>query len=465
MKRFSFFSFLIFLLSNISTLNANGLNLLKIETSAFASYSGSFDRIYRSKDDILTIYYDLLSSTLDFEEYNISIFENDKKIFSLNDTLKIGSISFRPLAENMANYTIIVSSNGKEIGKRNFVCYTVDHNKPIVSKGLSRDLYYLIVAIFALILIFLFFLHKKSKKKSNDNFAPRQQENLKVISDLRLRIEELEYEKTRLKERIEELKKQVKELENINDMLIEKRDKLIENQNKLNYLNAEKEKLFAAWVHEIKNPASNLYAFAKLIQSYQLSAEEQNKAIESLISSSERILKIAENISKIAASSESALNLNIKKTNIKKIIDKVCAQNKSYAARKFINLLNKTSDDLPEVECDEEKIELAIENIVNNAIKYTGPNKSVIIQGYFTYDKIILEIIDEGQGIKQEDLPLAFQKGKILSSKPTGGESQSGLGLWIVKNIIEDHKGKILIESKLGIGSKVTIELPIKRYL
>jgi len=261
------------------------------------------------------------------------------------------------------------------------------------------------------------------------------------------------------------LKKQVKELENINDMLIEKRDKLIENQNKLNYLNAEKEKLFAAWVHEIKNPASNLYAFAKLIQSYQLSSEEQNKAIESLISSSERILKIAENISKIAASSESALNLNIKKTNIKKIIDKVCAQNKSYAARKFINLLNKTSDDLPEVECDEEKIELAIENIVNNAIKYTGPNKSVIIQGYFTYDKIILEIIDEGQGIKQEDLPLAFQKGKILSSKPTGGESQSGLGLWIVKNIIEDHKGKILIESKLGIGSKVTIELPIKRYL
>lgn len=458
----SLFILLLFFLTSNKTFAE--LNILKIEVSNYASYSKNFNQILRTKDDILTIYYDLLSFQEEFKQYEISIYENDNLLLNFKDTLKISSISIKPTAEAKSNLVLKIIANGIPLDSKNIICYTI---QTASERAREQNLnYYYLAAGVIIILFFIglyFIVQKLAGGKQYVLSTPQLKENARIIEDLRKKINELEFEKDRLKERIAELKKQVKELEDVNDMLIEKKEKLLENQNKLSYLKAEQEKLFAAYVHDLKNPASNLYAFARLIQSYQLSAEEQSQALQSLIESSEKILKLAENISKIAASSESVLSLNIKKTKIKKIIDKVCLQNKSYASRKNINIINKTSDDLPEIECDEEKIEIAIENIINNAIKYTGPEKNIIIQGFFTREKVIIEIIDEGQGIKQEELQYAFQKGKILSSKPTGGESQSGLGLWIVKNIVEDHKGKISIESKLGIGTKVTIELPSQR--
>jgi len=69
---------------------------------------------------------------------------------------------------------------------------------------------------------------------------------------------------------------------------------------------------------------------------------------------------------------------------------------------------------------------------------------------------------DTGVGLSGEDLKHSFQKGAVLSAKPTGLEKSSGLGLWIVKKIIEEHNGKVWVESKLGDGSTFAFEIPIE---
>ena len=97
---------------------------------------------------------------------------------------------------------------------------------------------------------------------------------------------------------------------------------------------------------------------------------------------------------------------------------------------------------------------------INNAIKFSPPQTDVTVRSYMTETHAITEVKDNGVGMNEDDLSRIFSKGARLSSKPTGGEKSSGLGLWIAKKVVEAHGGKIVVESKKGIGSKFTFYLP-----
>ena len=111
---------------------------------------------------------------------------------------------------------------------------------------------------------------------------------------------------------------------------------------------------------------------------------------------------------------------------------------------------------------DEVKIQEVIENLINNAIKYGPPESTVEVRTFIKGKALTVEIQDTGVGIPEADLKRAFQKGAVLTPKPTGLEQSSGLGLWIVKRIIEEHSGKVWVNSKIGSGSTFGFELPIE---
>ena len=99
--------------------------------------------------------------------------------------------------------------------------------------------------------------------------------------------------------------------------------------------------------------------------------------------------------------------------------------------------------------------------MLNNAIKYGPKDTEVILESFFTDTKVTIEVSDNGVGLSEEDLKNIFNKGATLSAKPTGNESSSGLGLWIVKKLVEAHHGKVWVKSKVGKGSTFVVELPI----
>ena len=77
-------------------------------------------------------------------------------------------------------------------------------------------------------------------------------------------------------------------------------------------------------------------------------------------------------------------------------------------------------------------------------------------------NEISVEVKDNGYGLTENEVNYAFEKGMKLSTKPTGGESSSGLGLWIAKRIVEEHEGRVFVKSQKGLGSTFAFTLPIK---
>jgi signal transduction histidine kinase len=102
-----------------------------------------------------------------------------------------------------------------------------------------------------------------------------------------------------------------------------------------------------------------------------------------------------------------------------------------------------------------------LDNLISNAIKFSSCGKSVFVHVRGNEHSIYIEVQDEGQGISQEDQKKLFGKFARLSARPTAGESSTGLGLSIVKSMVEAMNGKIWCESEFGQGATFIVELPI----
>ena len=106
---------------------------------------------------------------------------------------------------------------------------------------------------------------------------------------------------------------------------------------------------------------------------------------------------------------------------------------------------------------DNLKIFRAINNIVGNAIKFSPLGKNIWISISRKNDDIIIQVKDEGPGFKKEELAKIFKENQKFSAKPTGGEVSTGLGLMIVKFILDKHNAKIVVTSEEGKGSLFTM--------
>jgi Signal transduction histidine kinase len=323
-----------------------------------------------------------------------------------------------------------------------------------------------IIALLSISLIFLLFLKKNNKSAGNKSETATQEE----IEDYKYSYEKLKKESKNLfdtnnflKIQIQELKAYVKDLEDANVELVGQKEKLQDSKRQLEELQKQKDELFAIAVHDIKNPASIIKGLIELLTDYDLNAKDQQHIIQSLSETSNRIIDLAHNMAQVCARKKPEPEIMAEPGNIKEIIDSVCKRNMAYANNKGIKLINNTSFNIPKVSIDKSKMDEAIDNLVNNGIKYGPAGTIVQIKSFFNQTKITVEITDTGVGFSEEDMINVFQKGVTLSSEPTGGESRSGLGLWIVKKIIEDHGGRITLESKKGVGSKFIFELPIAK--
>ncbi len=261
--------------------------------------------------------------------------------------------------------------------------------------------------------------------------------------------------------KIEEFRKKIIELEEVNSLLLEKKRILSEQKLKLEKIQEQKDKLFAIAIHDIKNPINTIRGYVELIKSYDLTAKEQQEVLDSVMRSSDKLINIAQDMVEIIQAEEIHTSPYVP-TSIKEIIDDVCKLNSAYVKKKQVNLLNKTPMGLPLAEMDGSKIEEAVDNLVNNAIKYGPPGTTIEINTTSDDDSITVEVSDDGVGLSEEDARKAFTQGGILSSKPTSDETQTGMGLWIVKQIIDDHGGKVWVKSKLGKGSTFGFSIPLK---
>ncbi|HET8753397.1 MAG TPA: HAMP domain-containing sensor histidine kinase, partial [Salinimicrobium sp.] len=156
------------------------------------------------------------------------------------------------------------------------------------------------------------------------------------------------------------------------------------------------------------------------------------------------------------------VQLRLKSLDLAQLIKGVIATNTALARKKQQNIIFQCNNDSCIIFGDHRRLSEVMDNLLNNAIKYSPSSKNIYVSVKLENEKAVIEIKDEGPGLTKDDMKNLFRQFTSLSAEPTGGESSTGLGLSIVKNLVEAHGGKIsAVSHGIGKGASFIVELPL----
>jgi len=245
----------------------------------------------------------------------------------------------------------------------------------------------------------------------------------------------------------------------LSDFYREKSIELTLLNQRLEEINAQKNDFLGIASHDLRDPIASIYSIARVIKEENIKLSERDivEYSEGIMNLSDKLLALLKNLLNVNRIESGSYNYNFEDVNLNDVIEEMLRQYIDSANEKNISI-NFESIGSAMIKVDKYSIEQILSNLISNSIKFTYPGKKVFIRTYQKDNKIVLEVEDEGQGIKESELGKIFEKFARISSKPTGGELSTGLGLSIVKKITEIMKGTVNVTSEVGKGTKFTLE-------
>jgi two-component system phosphate regulon sensor histidine kinase PhoR len=214
--------------------------------------------------------------------------------------------------------------------------------------------------------------------------------------------------------------------------------------------------------HQLKTPLSEINWILETLKN-PLQENEKNELLNTASKITKKITWLVETILNSVKIESGSLNLNITRFNIAEVINDILDILEPEIKINKINLIKDLKD--IEIPGDRAKIFLALSNIIDNGIRYNKPEGKLEISNFQEGDFVKIIVKDTGIGIPQKEQEELFKRFFRASNVRKIGKEGFGLGLYISKKLIDLHGGKIKIESKEGIGTTVTILLPIKEEL
>jgi two-component system sensor histidine kinase VicK len=215
--------------------------------------------------------------------------------------------------------------------------------------------------------------------------------------------------------------------------------------------------------HQLFTPLSIIRGHIALMIEGSLGkiTEKQKNFLDQSMHATKKMVSLVSELLSISRLEERKITLNFAPTNIVDVIDSTISELEPLAARNSIHLISKISrKSIPLVVIDGEKISQVMQNIIDNAIKYTPKKGTVQIDITVETDNLVISVSDNGIGIPKDDLPKLFQRFFRSSNTLSLDSKGTGLGLYIAKVIVERHQGKIWAESTENKGSTFYIALP-----
>jgi len=245
-------------------------------------------------------------------------------------------------------------------------------------------------------------------------------------------------------------------------VLLKKTFELNRERNQLKRLNRAKDEFIAVASHQLRTPATGIKINLSMLRDGffgNLSAT-QLKRVDSANEFNERQINIIEDILGVAQVDTDSVILNKVDTNMDTLIAGAIRHCKPTIAKRgqTINFVHNPESHIAKV--DQNKMLMAIENLIDNASKYSPPNKEITVGLYAkNHDVLAIEVRDSGCGIAKKDLCKLFKKFSRIENELTHARGGTGLGLYWVKKIVRLHGGKISVASTLGHGTVFTIYL------
>jgi len=232
----------------------------------------------------------------------------------------------------------------------------------------------------------------------------------------------------------------------------------------LNYASSELSKvenlrreLIANISHDLRTPLTMITGYSEVIR--DLPNENTPENIQIIIDEAKRLTTLVNDVLDISKIQSGTQELNIAECNLTKLIEEILTRYSKLTEKDGYLIEFEKNEENAMVKCDELKLTQVIYNLINNAITYTGSDKKIIVKQTVTNTKVKIEIIDNGKGISEENLPYIWDRYYKLAGEHKRAQVGTGLGLSIVKGILELHKFKYGVFSKENEGSNFWFEI------
>ncbi len=246
----------------------------------------------------------------------------------------------------------------------------------------------------------------------------------------------------------EKVRERTHELNEKNDMLLK--------------LNQEKNEFLGIVAHDLKNPLSGILGLSQAIRENVeiFSKNEISEFSHDIEQSAEKMFHLITNLLDVNAIESDKLNSILSYVDLVPILTSLCHTYEKPARDKNITIIFEKPIEKYSAWADESMVDQILDNLLSNAIKYSPFKKEIFIKIYRDKSMIYCDIQDQGQGLSEADQAKLFGKFTRLTPKPTAKEHSTGLGLFIVKKLIESIHGKVWCKSELDHGSTFTVAFP-----
>jgi signal transduction histidine kinase len=217
--------------------------------------------------------------------------------------------------------------------------------------------------------------------------------------------------------------------------------------------------------HELRTPLAVVIGNLELLSDdrFWKLEPQQAKFLSAASTNSNRLLHLINDILDFSKLESSRLSLNFEQMDVGRVLTEVVENIRNLAAMKGVELDVRIDPATGSVEADPMRIGQVATNLIGNAIKFSPERGKIEIFASGDSSSVTVSVKDYGRGIAQRDLSRLFQRFAQLDSSTTRKAGGTGLGLVISKGIVEQHGGKIWVESSLGRGSTFSFSLPRQR--
>ncbi len=214
--------------------------------------------------------------------------------------------------------------------------------------------------------------------------------------------------------------------------------------------------------HELRTPLSLIRLYAETLELGRITNPEKYQDYYRIIrKESERLTALINNLLDFSRIEAGRKEYDVRETDMSDLVRTTLDSYRFQIEQQGFAFEEHIPDDLPPINVDREAIARSLLNLVNNAVKYSADKKYLAVNMYRSNGSVRLEVVDRGIGVPRSEQGKIFEKFYRASDPLVHNTKGSGLGLSLVRHVVEAHSGHVSVESTVGQGSKFTIELPV----
>lgn len=228
-----------------------------------------------------------------------------------------------------------------------------------------------------------------------------------------------------------------------------------------------KTEFIANMSHELRTPLNIIFSTVQLLDVFisngeNLNTDKVRNYTGGIKQNCYRLVRLVNNLIDITKIDSGFMSLNLNNENIVEVAEEITQSTAQYVQNMSRTIVFDTNEEEKFMAFDSEKLERILLNLISNAVKFTNPGDTISVTLHVLEDEVYISVKDTGIGIQKEKLSQLFQRFKQIDPLLSRSHEGSGIGLTIVKALVEMHEGTIEVKSKYGEGTEFLICLPVK---